>query len=155
MKSYLLIGKFPYELMDQTVEMTSVDSTAKTILLLAQTPKECCIFHPYNHHSVTMGDIISQMNRMGMTIEVSETAEFEKAVAQAQAEPEKAKVLSSMVAYQNMGHGKKVSVIAKKNAYTSQLLYRLGYQWSMTSKDYMERFFDALRGLGFFDQEEV
>lgn len=155
LKSYLLIGKFPYAMMDQTIEMTSIDSTAHSILLLAHTPRECCVFHPYNNHSVTMGDIIQQFNEMGMSIEVTETEDYEKALAKAQADPEKAKVLSSMIAYQNMGHGKKVAVITKENVYTSQVLYRLGYHWPILSREYMERFIFALRGLGFFDLEEV
>ena len=37
------------------------------------------------------------------------------------------------------------------NAYTMQVLYRMGFVWPVTSLDYMKRFINALRGLGFFD----
>ena len=155
LKAYLLVGKFPYAMMEQRVELSFIDSSAQSILLLAQTPRECCIFHPYNNHSVTMGNIIQQLNRLGMPIEVTETEDYEEALARAQAESEKAPALSSMIAYQNIGHGRKVVALARENGYTSQVLYRLGYQWPLISREYMERFIIALRDLGFFDLEEV
>ncbi|MCE2603964.1 hypothetical protein LH384_33290, partial [Pseudomonas aeruginosa] len=50
LKSYELIGKFPYSMMDMSAEMAPIDSTARAILTLAKTPKACCLFHPYNNH---------------------------------------------------------------------------------------------------------
>ena len=66
----------------------------------------------------------------------------------------KAKVLSSMIAYQNMGHGKKTVGIAKENAYTMKVLYRLGYHWPTTSRAYVGKLVAALDGLGFFKEQE-
>ena len=39
------------------------------------------------------------------------------------------------------------------NAYTMQVLYRMGFRWTPTSTDYVERFIEALEGLGFFDED--
>ena len=50
-----------------------------------------------------------------------------------------------------MAHGQKTFTVAKSNAYTMQVLYRMGFMWPVTSFDYMKRFINALRGLGFFD----
>ena len=72
-------------------------------------------------------------------------------VKKASQDPEKAKVLSSIIVYQNMAHGPKTYVVGKSNAYTMQVLYRMGFTWPVTSVDYMKRFINALRGLGFFD----
>ena len=55
-----------------------------------------------------------------------------------------------MIAYENMGHGKKTVPIAKTNDYTMQVLYRLQYHWPTTSKEYVGRFVEAMAGLGFF-----
>lgn len=150
LKSYQLIGKFPYTMMDTTAEMAPIDSTARAILALAKTPKDCCLFHPYNNHSIYMSDIIHAMKDCGMDIELAEEADYLDALDEARQDPEKATVLSSMIAYENMGHGKKTVPIAKTNDYTMQVLYRLQYHWPTTSKEYVGRFVEAMAGLGFF-----
>lgn len=154
LKSYELIGRFPYSMMDSAAEMAPIDCTAKAILTLAATPEACCVFHPYNNHSIYMGDIIYAMKEYGMDIELSEDEDYERALEETRQDPEKAKVLSSMIAYQNMGHGKKTVGIAKENAYTMKVLYRLGYHWPTTSREYVGKLVAALDGLGFFKEQE-
>ncbi|MCQ4635722.1 amino acid adenylation domain-containing protein [Anaerovorax odorimutans] len=150
LKSYELIGRFPYTMMDSAAEMAPIDSTSQAILQLAKTPKACCLFHPYNNHSIYMGDIIHEMKRHGMDIELAEEKDYLAALEKAQKDPQKAEVLSSMIAYQNMGHGKITLPVKKENHYTMQVLYRLQYNWPTTSKEYVGRFVEALDGLGFF-----
>lgn len=151
LKSYVMIGKFPYSMMDQTAEMAPIDSTAKAIMTLAKTPEACCVFHPYNNHSIYMGDIIQEMKKYGLKIAFSEESDYMEALEAAQKDPEKAKVLSSMIAYQNMGHGQTTLPIARSNEYTMQVLYRMEYHWPTTSKEYVGRFVEAIDGLGFFE----
>ncbi len=68
-----------------------------------------------------------------------------------QQDPEKAKRLSSLIAYQDMAHGQKAAMIPTDNQYTSQVLYRLGFRWSTTSWDYVDQMLVAISGLGYFD----
>ena len=151
LKSTLLIGKYPYEAMETPFELSPVDFVARAILLLAQTPKNCTVFHPFNNHTLIMGDLYTEMNKIGLHSEGAEQDEYMTALDKAEQDPEKAKILSSMIAYQNMAHGQKTFTVAKSNAYTMQVLYRMGFMWPVTSFDYMKRFINALRGLGFFD----
>jgi hypothetical protein len=65
--------------------------------------------------------------------------------------PQKARQLSSLLAYQDMAHGKKTTDVDRDNDYTTQVLYRLGFAWSPTSWDYVERMLTAISSLGFFD----
>ncbi len=150
LKSYEVIGRFPYSMMDVTAEMAPIDSTARAILMLAKTPEKCRVFHPYNNHSIYMGDIIYGMKDYGMSIGLAEDEAYNEALREAQKDPEKAAVLSSMIAYQNMGHGKKTESIARNNQYTMEVLYRLGFHWPTTSKEYVGKFVEALGGLGYF-----
>lgn len=151
LKSNLIIGKYPYEMIEKPFELSPIDYVAKAILLLAQTPKECTVFHPFNNHTLMMGDLYMEMDRNGLHSEAAENDEYEKALDEAKQNPEKAKILSSMIAYQNMAHGQKIFAIEKSNKYTMQVLYRMGFRWPVTSHDYMKRFIKALKGLGFFD----
>ncbi|MGN0469465.1 MAG: amino acid adenylation domain-containing protein [Acutalibacteraceae bacterium] len=153
LKSNLIIGKYPYDMIEMPFELSPIDFVAKAILLLAQTPKECTVFHPFNNHTLMMGDLYMEMDKMGLHSEPSENEEYEQALENAKQNPEKAKILSSMIAYQNMAHGQKIFVVSKSNKYTMQILYRMGFRWTVTSLDYMKRFIQALKGLGFFDFE--
>ncbi|MGN1195437.1 MAG: amino acid adenylation domain-containing protein, partial [Acutalibacteraceae bacterium] len=151
LKSNLIIGKYPYDMIEKPFELSPIDSVAEAILLLAQTPKECTVFHPFNNHTLMMGDLYLEMDRNGLHSEAAETDEFEKALETAQQDPEKAKILSSMIAYQNLAHGQQVYTVEKNNKYTMQVLYRMGFRWPETSHDYMKRFIKVLKDLGFFD----
>ena len=151
LKSTLLIGKYPYEAMEMPFELSPIDFVAKAILLLAQAPKDCTVFHPFNNHTLIMGDLYTEMNKIGLHSQGAEYEEYMIALDRAEQDPEKAKILSSMIAYQNMAHGQKTFTVGKSNTYTMQVLYRMGFVWPVTSLDYMKRFINALRGLGFFD----
>ena len=154
LKSNLIIGKYPYDMIEMPFELSPIDYVAKAILLLVQTPKDCTVFHPFNNHMLMMGDLYMEMDRIGLHSTAVEAEEYEQALEQAKQNPEKAKILSSMLAYQNMAHGQKTFTVGKSNAYTMQVLYRMGFRWPVTSLDYMKRFVSALRGLGFFDFKE-
>ena len=151
LKSTSIIGSYPYDSMDAPFELSPIDYTAKAILLLAQTPRDCTVFHPYNNHSLLMNDLYLEMDITGLNAHPVEDEEYERDLDEAKKNPEKAKVLSSFIAYENMGHGKKTYSVGKSNAFTMQILYRLGFRWPVTSLDYMKRFLVALEGLDFFE----
>ena len=151
LKCNLVIGKYLYDMIEMPFELSPIDHVAKAILLLAQTPRECTVFHPFNNHTLMMGDLYLEMDRNGLHSQAAEPGEFEKALEAAQQDPEKAKILSSMIAYQNLAHGQKVYTVEKSNKYTMQVLYRMGFRWPVTSHDYMKRFIKVLQYLGFFD----
>lgn len=41
--------------------------------------------------------------------------------------------------------------IESDNDYTTQVLYRFGFQWPTTSRDYVHRFVDTIRGFDYFN----
>ena len=120
-------------------------------MTLSQTPKECCLFHPYNNHHVLFGDVIAELSKVGNAPVQVETEQFDKTLEAAKQDPEKAKRLSSLIAYQDMAHGKKSVFISPENQYTTQVLYRMGFRWSSTSWDYVDQMLETIAGLGFFD----
>ena len=88
---------------------------------------------------------------MGNGIRFVEQEEFDSAMDLAKNDPQKARQMASLLAYQDMAHGMKTTDVARDNEYTTQVLYRLGFAWSPTSWDYVERMLTALGGFGFFE----
>jgi hypothetical protein len=67
----------------------------------------------------------------------------------------KAPHLAGIIAYLNMGNGKKVSTIHTINNYTVQILFRYNFQWPITSDEYLVKFIGSLKDLAFFDWQET
>lgn len=152
LKAYHLVGAIPYDAMDMSTEFAPIDYTARAVLLLAKTPKACRVFHPYNDHHIFLGDAVKALKKQGIEIIPCEACEYERAFGEAMRDPKKAKHLNSLIAYQE--HGKRIVPIKSVNSYTSQVLLRLGFQWPITSEEYLNQFFAMMNGLGFFDQEQ-
>jgi hypothetical protein len=127
---------------------------AHAIILLSTTPKQCCLYHVYNSHSQFLGDVVNELSSVDTNIRLVEQEEFDTAMQEASNDPVKAKSLSSMVAYQDMAHGKKFSDVSITNRYTTQVLHRLGFCWSPTSWDYIDQMLVAIGGLGYFDDKK-
>ncbi len=148
---YNMLRCSPYSIRNKRVEFSPINEVAHAIVLLATTPKECTVFHPYNIHNQFLGDVLSGLTTIGAQMRFVEQEEFDEAIEQAKNDPQKARTLSSLLAYQDMAHGQKTTDVNRDNDYTTQVLYRLGFAWSPTSWDYVERMFTAIGGFGFFE----
>jgi amino acid adenylation domain-containing protein/thioester reductase-like protein len=153
LRVFSTLGCCPYDSYDELTEMSPIDQTAKAVVLLASTPKECTVFQPFNNHTELLGDIIRLMGKLKNEIHFVENDQFSQTIDEAGQNPEKAKRLSSVLAYQDMAHGQKSVFISRDNRYTCAVLHRLGFHWNDTSWSYVERFLKALDGFGFFESQ--
>ena len=148
---YNMLGCCPYALRNKRVEFSPINEVAQAICLLATTPKECTVFHPYNIHGQFLGDVLTGLISVGQGIQFVEQENFQKAMDEAGQDPQKAKQMAALLAYKDMAHGQKTADVQRDNDYTTQVLYRLGFSWSPTSWDYVERMLTAIGGFGFFE----
>ena len=148
---YSMLGCCPYAMRNKNVEFSPINEVAHAIVLLATTPKDCTVFHPYNIHGQFLGDVLTGLTSIGQGIRFVEQEEFNAAIEEAGNDPQKAKQMSALLAYKDMAHGQKTADVKRDNDYTTQVLYRLGFSWSPTSWDYVERMLNAISGFGFFD----
>lgn len=153
LRSYWMLGVFPYSGMQSPVRMGPIDTSAEAFIKLARTPKECTVFHAINCNSTMMINIIREMHRIGMDIRLVENAEFKEEIEKAEQDPEKVKVLQSLLAYQNVRTIKTAFMIHASCDYTTQVLAREGFFWNMTDETYIKQFVRSLQKMGFFDEE--
>ena len=150
---FQMLGVCSYGVAMNRMEFSPIDEVAEAVLLLATTPRECCVFHPFNNHMVMLGDIIREMAKtLGISIEEVEEETFKEKLNEAAADAEKAKILQSMLAY-NATSKVKLAGFLKYNPYTIQVLARLGFHWDVTSWDYVQRFIKAIAALDFFEDK--
>ncbi|MBO4662426.1 MAG: amino acid adenylation domain-containing protein [Bacteroidaceae bacterium] len=153
LKVFYTLGCCPYDIYDEHTEMSPIDETAKAVVLLASTPRECTVFQPFNNHTELLGDVLLLMKKVGREMRFVENDEFDRTIAVAGQDPEKAKLLAALVAYQDVAHGQKTAIIERDNRYTCNILHRLGFHWKDTSWDYVEQMMTAISQLGFFDEK--
>ena len=152
LRSYGILGCFPYAMLENQVCMGPIDTSCAAFLKLSRTPRECCVFNAVNNHTLPLGDIIRQMNGIGMDIRLVEYEEFAEALHEAQKDPDKAAILSSMTAYMNTAHGKKITALPFVSHYTTQILARMGFFWNASNEKYVSGFINALKGFRFFNK---
>jgi amino acid adenylation domain-containing protein len=148
---YNMLGCCPYAMRNKRVEFSPINEVSQAIVLLATTPKECTVFHPYNIHGQFLGDVLSGLSTVTGGIRFVEQEEFQQAMDEAGQDPQKAKQMAALLAYKDMAHGQKTADVQRDNDYTTQVLYRLGFAFSPTSWDYVERMLTAIGGFGFFE----
>lgn len=154
LKAFQVLGCIPYEREFGYSEFSPINEVADAIVRLSMTPDCCTVFQPGNVHWPPYGDIIECMNRIGIPIERVEQDEFQRRLAAAMGNPEKADLVQSLVAYREASDGRvHVTNGWDTKAYTGQVLLRLGFRWSFTTWDYVERYLRCLQGLGVFDSD--
>ena len=152
LKVFSTLGCCPIDEYDSPAEFSPVNETAKAVVLLASTPKECNVFQPFNNHTDLLGDILAGFEKIGKSIRYVEEDEFRQAILEASQDSKKASLMSALLAYQDMTHGQKALTIERDNRYTSAVLLRLGFRWSAPDSAYVNRMLTAISQLGFFDE---
>nr|MCR5602962.1 amino acid adenylation domain-containing protein [Lachnospiraceae bacterium] len=150
LRAYQVLGCYPVDLMHEQDEFSPIDEVARAILLLASTPSEFTVFHPYNSHSVEMGDIVYAMNNAGINIDIVERSEFDTRLKEALADDNKNRYVSPLVNYDLDDDERRVENGAD-NIFTVRALYRLGFKWSLTDAEYIRHSIEMLDSLDFFE----
>ena len=152
LRSYVLLKCFPYSRMNSAMRLGAIDASVSAFLKLAKTPRENCLFHAVNNHLVPTVDVIRIIQEKGYGISLVEDAEFSKALSEAEQDPQKAAILSSLLAYNRKMPTVPVPVECE---YTNQVLSRLGFFWNMPDREYIRKFIEGISELGFFDEENL
>ena len=150
LRAYVKLGAFPVSAADSTIDFSPIDEVAKTILLLASAPSKYTIFHSANSHEVELGDVITALNDYGYHIDIVPDEVFEKRLAEFMADEKQNMAVSSLISY-NSSSGVSHEFILSDNSFTVKSLYRLGYKWPITDRNYLNKSIASLATLGFFE----
>ncbi|WP_407422537.1 amino acid adenylation domain-containing protein [Methanobrevibacter sp.] len=148
-KSFITIGKFPVSMLNNNVEFSPIDYTAKSIVSLSKAPKECRVFHPCNNHKISFADVIDILKDLEFDIDVVGEDEFEAALAEVMKDEEKQAGLEGFITSIGSGQVKKVWV-KDTNDYTIQMSYLMGVKWPLISDEYVYNFMKFMKDSDFF-----
>ena len=152
LKAYRMLGACPYPMLDAKMEFSPIDNTAHAVVLLATTPEANVVFHASNDHLLPMDDILSRLKKDdGSPLDYLEDEEFLKRMKAAEDDPEKSRVLSSIIAYNQAEEQAQLLENTGSVEFTMQILHRLGFRWDPTSSTYVDLIFEMLASLRFFE----
>ena len=149
-RAYAALGMVPYNVLKAEIEYSPIDEVARAILLLAETPRECVVFHPVNNNKQSLADVLECFKQSGINFRYVDDQSLNSALKQAMDKPEKTLLLRPLIAY-NSNLGQQVKNVGYDCDYTTQILRILGHNWSATNHDYISRFVGLLKLLGYFD----
>ena len=151
LKAYRMLGACPYPLLEERMEFSPIDEVARAVVLLAGTPKANVVFHVQNDHLLPMDDILSRLHPDdGAPLEYLEMDEFVRRMDAAKADPEKARILSSIIAYTQAEGQVQLVENQASSTFSMQVLHRLGFRWDETSSAYVDMIFRILDSFRFF-----
>lgn len=150
LRAYVQLGCFPVSAADATIDFSPIDEVAKTVLLLASTPKKFTLFHSANSHEVEFGDVLAAINGYGYKVDIVPDDIYQQRLNEFMKDESKNMAVSSLISYDSSS-GESRAFILSDNSFTVKALYRLGYKWPITDRRYLERSIESLDTLGFFD----
>ncbi|MDO4521508.1 MAG: amino acid adenylation domain-containing protein [Eubacteriales bacterium] len=139
-----------YATMDALVEFSPIEKVAQAVRLLSKAPKECVCFVASNNHLIHFGDIVLALSEEERPVTMVDGDTFATAVKECFEDPKKASRISELIAYAS-GESDVVQFGPTNidNSLTMAILYNAGFRWPETGEDYVKRFADKLRKLGF------
>ena len=174
LQGYIKLGCYPVDMMDATIEFSPIDKVAEAVVLLAGTPDGFTVFHAKNCHEIHYGYLMAALNTMGHRIDIVEREEFEERFKRILDEGSDLTDFTGFIAYldrtdasvtdmmvynddatnsaeaaQEAPYETRIKV-ASDTAFTTKALYRLGFAWPLTSKEYLDSMISMLDDHAFF-----
>ncbi len=150
LRAYVALGCALYAVLDAPCEFSPIDEVCHAILLLSRTPVEMSVFQPCNNHRLPLGDVLHILNETGLPVAPVEMAQFTEREREAMDDPRKVDALQPLMAYDS-GAGSRTAFIRYDSSFTNQILYRLGFRWNYTSREYVSQFIRAIASLNYFE----
>lgn len=169
-QGYIKLGCYPVDSMDVPIEFSPIDRTAEALVLLSGTPDEFTVFQAKNCHVIHYGHLIYALRKRGFHIDIVETEEFQARYRKALAEESDISAFTGFIAYLNRKDESVTDAlsysdngdlaqapqydtrikIASDPAFTTKALYRLGFAWPITGREYLENLIQCLDEKAFF-----
>lgn len=146
LKSFVTLGKISKSMAHDKMEFSPIDLTAKSIIMLAKTPKDNIVFHPATHQRVTYEELVDVFNELNLNMEIVDDEAFNKSLMEILKDESKQKGMFGLTTILN----DEDVYLPADTEYTLKILSELGFEWPKTNKKYLSMFINNLINLEFF-----
>ncbi|MBO2527697.1 MAG: hypothetical protein CW335_05930, partial [Clostridiales bacterium] len=150
-RGFATIGKSPISHATDPMSLSSVDMTAKALVLLAGTNDIFTAFNADSRFIIDEWQLIAAANRCGVKITPVPDEEYYDDYYRMLGDPRVNAKLQGLLTNDRPDlHG-----VETDNKFTANVLYRLGFSWPLPSEEYLERVIRALLTMNYFDGDEI
>ena len=143
---------YPATLSDYMVEFTPIDESAKAIMTIARHfSSEKTIFHINNHHTISVSQMFEIFSLLGFTVHKVSGEDFNEKLKTISTQRDKSYIMEAFI--NDMGDAAQInynSNIHIVNLLTIQHLETLGFKWSEIDIEYLRKYTDYFKRIGFF-----
>ena len=141
LRTVALVGCYPLEAQNVMLDFTPVDEAAKALLLLAETPGNCDVYHLFNPQLLSMGELSAMLKFAGVIAEPVPQAIFEERISRLMQQSAMATKLTAALAwYKELPMPDITFRNHPDNQKTEALLSRCRYHWPVLTASYFQRF---------------
>lgn len=150
-KAFKHLGMVPEGLLGESIELSPVDGIAKTIFLLADTNDKFNVYHSFNNNSIHYYDLIHAMIECGFNIKIVSNEYFKKELEQRITSDTNSEMLIGLFADLTASSSEQVVENEADNTFTTEVLYKLGYNWKTIDNEYLINTFKKMIEKSYFD----
>ncbi|WP_458405069.1 amino acid adenylation domain-containing protein [Methanobrevibacter sp.] len=150
LESFVTLGKISRSISVEELEFSPIDLTAKAIVMLAKTPKECVVFHPATNKYVTYAQLANVFNKLDLNLEIVDDEVFNQSLKDILKDESKQKGMFGLTTILNDDNELVNDYLPADKEYTLEVLSELGFEWPETSEKYLFEFIKILKEMEFF-----
>lgn len=152
LKAMLDLGIVPYNLKTQYTEFTPIDKAANAVMTIVRNfTNEYTVFHIENHKFVYMEELVNMFNQLNYHVKFVSEAAFSKIIDEISGESDKSHILETFInELDDKNRLSYESNIQIKFDFTIQYLKRLGFEWPKIGMDYLRKYVEYFRRIGYF-----
>ena len=152
LKSFIEIGAFPQYLLQHEIELEPVDLCADAIIKILQNNSNCSVFHIYNPKLLPIRELVQTFNELGINIYGVTDEMMTQILKEILNDDHKKDILSGII--HDMDSNKHLiytSDVRVKYDFTEKYLEKIGFEWSSIDKEYILKYMDYFRKIGFIN----
>ena len=153
-KAVLGLGIVPDYLMDLYVEFTPIDEAAKAVMTITRHfSMEQTVFHINSTKGVYMDKLYSMLKELGCSIEIVNGTEFTEVLRQTMKKSGMEYIFETFI--NDMDENDRLSYdsnIHIENEFTVKYLQMLGFEWSQIDFEYLKKYFDYFKSIGYIGE---
>ena len=150
LKSYVTLGKISESISQEEMEFSPIDLTAKSIVMLSKTPKDCTVFHPATDNLVKFTKLVDVFNKLNLNMEIVDDEKFKESLNDILKDESRQEGMFGLATLLNDDDGLGEEYLPADKEYTKKVLSELGFEWPQPSEEYLSGFIKLLKDLDFF-----
>ena len=152
-KSVLVLGVAPDYLLGLYAEFTPIDEAAKAVMMIARHfSNEQTVFHINSTKVVYMDKLHDLFNQLGFDLKIVSGTEFTDRLRQTIKQSGMEYIFETFI--NDMDENDKLnydSNIHIENDFTVEYLQKLGFEWSDIGLEYLRKYLDYFKGIGYLN----